>query len=157
MQIDKDLLVKSKWGYKNAPKGGINPVMGSTVTNDLSAVRCGEVPLYLPEKCIHCGLCDTTCPDMVFRFEPGEYNKKRQMVNCGLDYHHCKGCLRCVDVCPTHALVKADERSARLRFFVRNKDLIAEELDYEKKGANSWVTTESQQNDGGLEGGTYER
>jgi hypothetical protein len=40
---------------------------------------------------------------------------------------------------------------------VRNKDLIAEELDYEKKGANSWVTTESQQNDGGLEGGTYER
>lgn len=155
-QIDKNLLNKSQWGYENAPIGGMNPIMGSTITNDLSAVRHKRVPRYLPEKCIHCGLCDTTCPDMVFRFEPGEYNKKLQMVNCGLDYHHCKGCLRCVEICPTHALVEADESKDKLRFFVRNKDLIVDHLDYEAKGANSWMTSESLWNDGGLEGGNYE-
>lgn len=155
-QTGKSLLDKSKWGYANAPIGGINPIMGSTVTNDLSAVRHKKVPVYLPEKCIHCGLCDTTCPDMVFRFELGEYNKKQQMVNCGLDYHHCKGCLRCVEICPTHALVEADEDETRLKFFVQNKDLIVNQIDYEAKGANSWMTSESLSNDGGLEGGNYE-
>ena len=32
------------------------------------------------------------------------------MINEGLDYTHCKGCLRCVDVCPTGALVSGQER-----------------------------------------------
>lgn len=154
--ISEELTVKSRYGYDNAPAGGINTVMGSTISNDLSASRAGFVPLYIPEKCIHCGLCDTTCPDMVFRFEPGEYNKRHQMVNCGLDYHHCKGCLRCVAVCPTHALVKGEERTSELKFFVRNKDLIADEIEYESKGANSWVTGEAPVNDGGLRGGAYE-
>lgn len=155
-QIDRNLLEKSRWGYDNAPIGGVNPLMGSTVTNELRGARGGKVPVYLPEKCIHCGLCDTTCPDMVFRFELGEYEKKKQMVNCGLDYHHCKGCLRCVEICPTHALVEGEERTAKLKFFVRNKDLIVNQLDYEAKGANSWMTSESLYNDGGLEGGSYE-
>ena len=96
---------KNKWGYENAPIGGTNPRFGSTVSNDLSASREGYIPLFIQENCINCGLCDSTCPDMVFQFEKGEYKGKPAMVNRGLDYHHCKGCLRCVDVCPTNALV----------------------------------------------------
>lgn len=155
-RMDDELLVKSKWGYENAPIGGVNPVMGSTITNDLQPSRAGRFPVYIPEKCIHCGRCDMTCPDMVFRFEPGEYNKRRQMVNCGLDYHHCKGCLRCVEICPTHALVEGDEEKDKKRFSVRNKALIVGELDYEAKGANSMVMSESFSNDGSLRGGEYE-
>ena len=77
--------IRSKWGYENAPIGGINPHFGSTVSNDLSPSREGYIPLFLPEKCIHCGLCDTTCPDMVFQFTEGEYNGKAAMMNRGLD------------------------------------------------------------------------
>ena len=41
-----------------------NNRIGSTVSNDLSASREGYIPLFVQEKCINCGLCDTTCPDM---------------------------------------------------------------------------------------------
>jgi pyruvate ferredoxin oxidoreductase gamma subunit len=145
---------KSKWGYENAPIGGVNTHFGSIVSNDLSASREGYIPLFLPEKCINCGLCDTTCPDMVFQFKKGEYKGKEAMVNTGLDYHHCKGCLRCVDVCPTGALVAGIEREhPNKKYFVRNKDLIVERLDYEDVGANSWVTSESDTNERRVDGG----
>ena len=135
---------RSRWGYANAPLGGANPHFGNMVSNDLSASREGYIPLFLQEKCIHCGLCDTTCPDMVFQFLPGEYLGKPAMVNSGLDYHHCKGCLRCVDVCPTGALAAGREREhPEKRWFLRNQDLIVDRLEYEDAGANSWVTSES--------------
>ena len=73
-------VMKSRWGYQNAPIGGVNPHIGSTVSNDLSPSRAGYIPLFLPEKCIHCGLCDTTCPDMVFQFSIGEYRGKNVMM-----------------------------------------------------------------------------
>ena len=66
------------------------------------------------------------------------------MVNKGLDYHHCKGCLRCVEICPTQALVSGVEREhSNLKWFIRNKDLIVEHMDYEDVGANSWITSDS--------------
>ncbi len=145
---------ENKWGYANAPIGGVNPRFGSTVSNDLSASREGYIPLFLQEKCINCGLCDTTCPDMVFRFEQGEYKGKPAMVNRGLDYHHCKGCLRCVEVCPTNALVTGVEREhPEPKWFVRNKDLIVDKLEYEDAGANSWVTSESYLTEKRVDGG----
>ena len=135
---------KSRWGYDNAPIGGTNPHFGSTVSNDLSASREGYIPLFLQEKCINCGLCDTTCPDMVFQFSEGEYKGKKAMVNRGLDYRHCKGCLRCVDVCPTNALVAGLEREhPDKKFALRNQDLIVDHIDFEDAGANSWVTSEA--------------
>lgn len=145
---------KSSWGYANAPIGGANPNFGSTVSNDLSPSREGFIPLFLPEKCIHCGLCDTTCPDMVFQFTPGEYRGKPAMMNRGLDYHHCKGCLRCVDVCPTGALVsgKEDEHPNK-KWFVRNKDLIVDALDFEAAGADPWITSESYLDEKRVDGG----
>lgn len=145
---------KDKWGYANAPIGGTNPRIGSTVSNDLSASREGYIPLFLQEKCINCGLCDTACPDMVFQFKPGEYKGRQAMVNTGLDYHHCKGCLRCVEVCPTNALVMGIEREhPDLKWSVRNKDLIVGRLEYEDAGPNSWVTSESYLTEKRIDGG----
>ena len=146
--------ISSKWGYKNAPLGGANPHIGSTVSNDLSPSREGYIPLFLFEKCIHCGLCDTTCPDMVFQFLPGQYRGRQTMMNRGLDYHHCKGCLRCVDVCPTGALVAGKEREhPDKQWFVRNKDLLAQELDFDPAGADPWITGESYLDEKRVDGG----
>ncbi|MBQ7895886.1 MAG: 2-oxoacid:acceptor oxidoreductase family protein, partial [Oscillospiraceae bacterium] len=145
---------RANWGYENAPIGGINPHFGSTAANDLSASREGYIPLFLPEKCIHCGLCDSTCPDMVFQFTPGEFKGKAAMMNRGLDYHHCKGCLRCVDVCPTGALVSGKEHEHPLKqHFVRNKDLIAEHIDFVSAGAAPWVTGASYLDEKRVDGG----
>ena len=145
---------QTSWGYENAPIGGVNPRFGSTVSNDLSASREGYIPLFIQEKCINCGLCDSTCPDMVFQFKKGEYKGREAMVNTGLDYHHCKGCLRCVDVCPTNALVQGLEREhPELKWFVRNKDLIVDKLEFEDVGANSWVTSESYLEERRIDGG----
>lgn len=145
---------KTAWGYSSAPLGGVNPHFGSTVSNDLSASREGYIPLFLPEKCIHCGLCDSTCPDMVFQFKPGEYKGREAMMNTGLDYHHCKGCLRCVDVCPTGALVMGVEREhPKKKYFAQNKDLIVDRLAFEEVGPNSWVTSDSYLNERRIDGG----
>lgn len=145
---------ENKWGYKNAPIGGVNTIYGSTVSNDLSASRQGYIPLFIQDKCINCGLCDTTCPDMVFQFKRGEYKGKSAMVNCGLDYHHCKGCLRCVDVCPTNALVKGVEREhPELKRFVRNKDLRNVKFEFENVGANSWITSDAYLDEKRIDGG----
>lgn len=146
--------VKYQWGYANAPIGGVNITPGSSVSNDLSASREGYIPLFIKERCINCGLCDTTCPDMVFQFEKGEYKGKEMMVNKGLDYHHCKGCLRCVQVCPVNALVQGVEREhPHPEFSMRNKDLLTDEMEYEEVGPNSYVTSESYLTEERVDGG----
>lgn len=142
------------WGYKNAPIGGINTRPGSTVSNDLSPSREGYIPLFLQDRCINCGLCDSTCPDMVFQFAPGTYKGKEAMVNQGLDYRHCKGCLRCVDVCPTHALVKAEEKDYPDKpHSMPDQDLLPDSVRYQKTGANSWITSDSYLDEKRIDGG----
>lgn len=142
------------WGYDNAPIGGINPRAGSTVSNDLSPSREGYIPLFIQEKCINCGLCDSTCPDMVFQFAPGIYKDKECMVNQGLDYYHCKGCLRCVEVCPTNALVTALEKDYPEKpYFMANQDLIPDSIRYQEVGANSWITSDSYMDEKRVDGG----
>ena len=146
--------IKYEWGYENAPIGGVNPCFGSTVSNDLSASREGYIPIFVKERCINCGLCDTTCPDMVFQFGLGEYKGKEQMVNKGLDYTHCKGCLRCVEVCPTNALIKGVEREhPDPEHAMQNQDLIPDHVKYEDTGANSYVTSESYLTEERVDGG----
>lgn len=142
------------WGYDNAPIGGINPRIGSTVSNDLSPSREGYIPLFLQEKCINCGLCDSTCPDMVFQFAPGIYKGKECMVNQGVDYYHCKGCLRCVEVCPTGALVSALEKDYPVKpHFVPNQHLLPNSVTYQEVGANSYITSDSYLTEKRMDGG----
>lgn len=147
---EKSIRVKNpeqnaqKWGYATAPTGGINPDYGNSILADLSSARQGYVPIFLPDKCINCAMCDSTCPDMVFQFTKGIYKGKEMMVNRGLDYYHCKGCLRCVDICPTHALVTARESDyPELPHFVVNQDMLYKPDNYDKTGANGYVTSES--------------
>lgn len=140
--------VQREWGYENAPIGGVNTIFGSSVSNDVSSSREGYVPVFKKEKCINCGLCDSTCPDLAFQFVPGEYKDKKCMVNLGIDYHHCKGCLRCVEICPTQALTTAIERDVDIKkAHIRNKNLIVEKLQFEDVGANSYVTSETNRED----------
>lgn len=142
------------WGYANAPIGGVNPRFGSTVSNDLSPSREGYIPLFIQERCINCGLCDSTCPDMVFQFHPGVYKDKPSIVNGGLDYYHCKGCLRCVEICPTNALVQALEKDYPQKpFFVPNEDLLPDAIDYEKTAPNPWITSDSYLTEERIDGG----
>lgn len=98
-------------GYRNAPIGGaiVNP--GNTIHKDLSASRQGIYPLYHRDRCIDCGLCTMTCPDFVFAWEWG-VNKRGQPVRVlkGPNYQYCKGCLKCVVICPVEALTVECER-----------------------------------------------
>jgi pyruvate ferredoxin oxidoreductase gamma subunit len=136
--------LEQELGWKTAPEGGVVTRYGSTVASDVSAGREGYVPVFKKEACIHCGLCDSTCPDMVFQFAPGEYKGKPAMTNLGPDYHHCKGCLRCTKICPTDALTPGLERDQDLtRTHVRNRDLRPDKMEFEDAGANSWMESES--------------
>lgn len=145
---------KQEWGYETAPIGGINPRAGSSVVADLSPSRQGYIPLFIKERCINCGLCHSTCPDMVFQFAKGEYKGREMMVNQGLDYYHCKGCLRCVDVCPVNALVRGVEAEhADKEYFLPNQELLRMPAYYEEAGPDGYITSESYLTEKRMEGG----
>lgn len=134
--------------------GGINPYFGNSVANDVSPSRAGYIPLFIKERCINCGLCDSTCPDMVFQFAKGEYRGREMMVNQGLDYYHCKGCLRCVDVCPVNALVRGLEAEhPHKAYFMPNQDLVKTPVYYEKVGPDGYITSESYLTEKRMDGG----
>ncbi len=118
------------WGYQTAPIGGVLPLPGNTVWNDLTTSRTGWLPVFNTEECIHCGLCVLVCPDfcLVWSNEgagtvpalecpdfsltwstegPGEEAPSARLL--GVDYRYCKGCLRCIETCPTEAMTREAE------------------------------------------------
>ena len=153
-KIEKADTEQQEWGYATAPIGGINPKFGSTVVADLSPSRQGYIPLFIKERCINCGLCHSTCPDMVFQFAKGEYKGREMMVNQGLDYYHCKGCLRCVDVCPVNALVRGVEAEhPDKEYFLPNQELLRMPEYYEETGPDGYITSEAYLTEKRMEGG----
>lgn len=143
-----------EWGYRTAPIGGINPRFGSTVILDVSPSRQGYIPLFIKERCINCGQCHSTCPDMVFQFVKGEYKGREMMVNKGLDFYHCKGCLRCVEICPVNALVQGVEAEhPNKEYFMKNVELIRKPKYYEEAGPDGYITSESYLTEKRMEGG----
>ncbi len=105
----------SRWdipvlGYETQPLGGTITNPGNSILKDLSISRQGMMPHFYEDKCIHCALCDTACPDFCFVWEEKPDAKGRmQMFLQGIDYQYCKGCLKCVTACPTEALQSARE------------------------------------------------
>lgn len=97
------------WGYQTQPSGGILPEPGNMAWNDLSVSRTGVLPVLEMEKCIHCGVCDLVCPDFCLAWGEGAEGGKYERVLLGVDYRYCKGCMRCVESCPTSALTRQTE------------------------------------------------
>lgn len=94
-----------RWGYRTAPLGGAIIDVGNTIANDLSASRQGFAPQFNAQACTNCGICDLVCPDYCFVWE--EQGSAACLL--GIDYQFCKGCLRCIDSCPSGALTKERE------------------------------------------------
>lgn len=98
-------------GYATQPMGGAITNPGNSILKDLSISRAGMMPHFEDEKCIHCAACDNVCPDFCFVWDELPDKKGRpQMFLQGIDYQYCKGCLKCVQACPTEAL--SSEREA---------------------------------------------
>ena len=106
-QADGDLPVghfEPVWGYETQPIGGFIPNPGNSIWNDLSVSRTGMLPILHAEKCIHCGVCDLVCADLCLVWGNGAEGSKFKRELKGVDYRYCKGCMRCVESCPTGAL-----------------------------------------------------
>ncbi|MFN7086124.1 MAG: 2-oxoacid:acceptor oxidoreductase family protein, partial [Burkholderiales bacterium] len=101
--------IEPAWGYRTQPAGGILPEPGNTAWNDLSTSRTGVLPVLNRDKCIHCGVCDLVCPDFCLAWGEGEAGGKYERELLGIDYRYCKGCLRCIESCPSGALTKETE------------------------------------------------
>jgi pyruvate ferredoxin oxidoreductase gamma subunit len=71
------------------------------------------MPVLDPEKCTHCGMCDLVCPDLCLVWgaarDSGPFERKLK----GVDYRYCKGCMRCVESCPSGALTRRAEAPGR--------------------------------------------
>ncbi|MDT8449013.1 MAG: 2-oxoacid:acceptor oxidoreductase family protein [Wenzhouxiangellaceae bacterium] len=107
------------WGYDTAPIGGVLPRPGNSVWNDLSTARTGWLPVFDEETCIHCALCDLVCPDFCFVWQADrQTGVPHETRLTGIDYRYCKGCMRCIESCPTEALTRVVESpglASRLR------------------------------------------
>jgi pyruvate ferredoxin oxidoreductase gamma subunit len=99
--IERHLRFVHGLGYENAPRGGIITDFGNTIRKDLSASRQGIFPLFHRDRCIDCGLCAQTCPDFAFDWKMGlDRDGRPRLINQGPNLQYCKGCLRCVEICP---------------------------------------------------------
>ena len=99
---------KPAFGYLDAPMGGTILDSGNSILKDLTTSRQGFVPAYDTETCVHCGICDIVCPDLCFVWSEDPDNQPAVRL-LGIDYHYCKGCLKCIDACPTGSLTKLRE------------------------------------------------
>ncbi len=99
-----------KLGYMNQAIGGVITTPGNSVHKDLTVSRAGWIPILLKDLCTNCGECDITCPDYCFEWnrEVDKKGKEGQVLK-RIVYQHCKGCLRCVEICKFSALVSKVE------------------------------------------------
>lgn len=106
-----------RWGYLTAPIGGAIMTAGNSVSNNLSASRQGFAPRLDHALCTDCGVCDIVCPDYCLVWEENKEVKgdgataEHAAKLLGIDYRFCKGCLRCVESCPSGALTTEREAS----------------------------------------------
>lgn len=96
----------------NAETNSINKYVG-----DWRVVK----PVWNVDLCIDCQNCWLYCPDSSI------ISRDKEMV--GIDYHHCKGCGICSEVCPTNpkSLIMFDENT-------KNEDALTQWPEKQKKG-----------------------
>jgi pyruvate ferredoxin oxidoreductase gamma subunit len=81
-------------GWRNMLNGGtIDALTHTTAGRDNRLAGRGKVPEFHPESCSSCGICLTVCSD-----PGGLLWREGRMI--GIDERFCKGCMRCVEVCP---------------------------------------------------------
>lgn len=97
------------WGYLTQPPGGVITEAGNTAWNDLSISRTGWMPVLNRDVCTHCGICDLVCPDLCLVWGDGPQDGPFARALQGIDYRYCKGCMRCVESCPSGALTRTAE------------------------------------------------
>lgn len=86
--------VRGPIGWRNMLNGGaIDALTHSTINRDNRIAGRGHVPRFSPEACNSCGICLTVCSD------PGGLLWRQGRME-GIDPLFCKGCMRCVEVCP---------------------------------------------------------
>jgi pyruvate ferredoxin oxidoreductase gamma subunit len=101
-------VTRGQIGYKNMLNGGaINALFHSTTNRNNQVAGYGFVPEFNPESCTGCAICMSVCSD------PGGLIWKDGKVT-GVDYAFCKGCMRCVEVCPQTKKGKALTRPEAL-------------------------------------------
>jgi pyruvate ferredoxin oxidoreductase gamma subunit len=92
--------IMSPIGYANMLNGGTIDALTHVLVPPPGAAPLGRVPVFTLELCSHCGLCLVPCP------EPGAIVwKDKKMVT--LNPVYCKGCMQCVEICPTTKRGKA--------------------------------------------------
>ena len=96
------------FGYLDAPIGGAILDPGNSIVKDMSTSRQGSLPAFDPASCVHCGICDIVCPDLCFVWSQDGHGEPAVRL-LGIDYRYCKGCLRCVQACPTGSLTELAE------------------------------------------------
>jgi len=116
-----------KIGYLNQPIGGTILNAGNSIFKDLTASRSGWVPVLDRSLCTSCGECDITCPDYCFVWDTATDQKGRdRRILQKISYQHCKGCLRCVEICKFDALSAAKEYEVSKKIiqdgFTRSKE-----------------------------------
>jgi pyruvate ferredoxin oxidoreductase gamma subunit len=89
-----------RFGWANAPVGGLITEPGNSVLKDNSVSRRGELPGLNVDACIGCGFCDMVCPDFCFVWDKSAEPPALK----GIDYQYCKGCQKCISICPVDAL-----------------------------------------------------
>ncbi|MGP7816667.1 2-oxoacid:acceptor oxidoreductase family protein [Niallia sp. 01092] len=101
---------RSSLGYDNQLIGGVITAQGNSLVKDLGGSRQGFLPKFDKESCISCASCDAVCPDLCFVWDKKVNKKGRTIMSLqGIDYQYCKGCLKCLEACPTSALSSVRE------------------------------------------------
>ncbi len=95
-------------GSLDAPIGGVILDAGNSIVKNLCTSRQGFLPAYDPETCAQCGICDIVCPDLCFVWTDDSDGEPAVRL-LGIDYNYCKGCMKCVDACPTGSLTELRE------------------------------------------------